>query len=614
MTKFSLLLCLALLTGASAQAQTAAEPAASAPGAAASAPDAPASAPPLSANEGALPPPPPPPPNCGQLTSRALSADLKAATAQSQNQPLQAQVKLYEEAVELWGAAIATCDGRSRERAQRNLADSEKVHDALAEKLQSGSQCESAHRDAGALQELARTAFSDRRFPEAASLYRKAEGMWELAAEQCSGSQQETAQRRRELSEIDGHNAEFCAPPFERAREFSTKLRNGGAALPLAERQTQSQIGETLWRDTAAQCRGGAQELATNNAQAIARERGTPWVSTPLPGAPPAPKAPTATALAVARPTAAPAAPAAAKPATTTAAPAAAGVAAAATVAAAAANTATTPLRQAAAAPIAPLTPAPSPAPTVAPAADAKLFDRTAGDTRYVGQFVRNDDDTVSGTGRVEWKNGDVYEGPLTHSRREGVGEIRWATGQRYKGEWVNDRATGRGLMIFANGNQFDGTLVEGQPEGEGKLTYASGDVYTGQIHNGLPHGRGLYVWMSGQRYEGDWVNDKPQGSGKMRFANGNLYDGQFSAGLPQGKGGRMVYQSGDVYEGEFEAGKANGQGKYAWKSGERYEGAWARGLKHGHGIFYWPSGDRWEGVFKDDERTDDGFTVRKGS
>lgn len=588
-----LLKLLALLPASLALAQTAP------PETAASA----ASAPEPAASEPAAPPAPPPP-SCAQLTSRALSADLKAATAQSQNQPLQAQVKLYEEAIAQWGGAIAACDGRARDRAQRNLADSQKAHDALAEKLQSGSQCESAHRDAGALQELARGAFSDRRFGEAASLYRKAEGMWDLAVEQCSGSQQQTAQRRREQSEIDGHNAEFCAPPFERAREFSTKLRNSGAALPLAERQAQSQIAETLWRDTAGVCKGSAQELATNNAQALARERGTPWVSTPLPGAAPMPTPPTLAAT-TPKPAAATPAPAPNKP---TAAPATAPAVATAVAAAAA------PLRQAAATPVTPVTPVtPFSTPAAAPAAEPKLFDRTAGDTRYVGQFVRNDDDTVTGTGRVEWKNGDVYEGPLTRSQRQGVGEIRWAGGQRYQGEWVSDRATGKGLMVFANGNQFDGTLVDGQPEGEGKLTYASGDVYTGQIRQGLPHGRGSYVWMSGQRYEGDWVNDKPQGRGRMRFANGNQYEGQMAAGLPQGAG-RMVFPSGDVYEGQFEAGKAHGDGKYAWKSGERYEGAWARGLKHGQGIFYWPTGDRWEGVFKDDERTEDGYIVRKGN
>lgn len=559
---------LLLLTAALAQAQTPPEAAASA----ASAPEP-------------VPAPGPPPPSCAQLTSRALSADLRAATAQSQNQALQALVKLHDEAVAEWGSAIAACDGRARERAERNLADSQKSRDALAEKLQAGSQCETAHRDAAALQDLARAAFGERRFPDAASLYRKAEGMWELAAEQCSGSQQQTAQRRREQSEIDGHNAEFCAPPFERAREFSGKLRNSAAALPLAERQTQSQIGETLWRDTARLCKGSAQELALNNAQALARERGTPWVATPLPGAP-AP-APAPTLAAAPKPAAAPAA----KPAAGPTPPAAA------------------PLRHATATPIAVL----APPVTAAAPAEPKLFDRTAGDTRYVGQFVRNDDDTVSGTGRVEWKNGDVYEGPLARSQRQGVGEIRWAGGQRYKGDWVADRATGRGTMTFANGNHFEGTLVDGQPEGEGRLTYASGDAYSGQIRQGLPHGKGSYVWMSGQRYEGDWVNDKPQGVGKMRFSNGNQYEGQMAAGLPQGTG-RMVFPNGDIYEGQFEAGKAHGQGKYAWKAGERYEGAWARGLKHGQGVFHWPTGDRWEGVFKEDERTDEGFMVRKGS
>ncbi|MDR7269796.1 hypothetical protein J2X20_002425 [Pelomonas saccharophila] len=553
-----------------AQAQTPREAAASAPEPAASEP---------------VPAPAPPPPSCAQLSSRALSADLRAATAQSQNQPLQALVKLHDEAVAEWGAAIAACDGRARERAQRNLADSQKTRDALAEKLQAGSQCETAHRDAASLQDLARAAFGERRFADAASLYRKAEGMWELAGEQCSGSQQQTAQRRREQSEIDGHNAEFCAPPFERAREFSTKLRNSGAALPLAERQTQSQIGETLWRDTAKACKGSAQELALNNAQALARERGTPWVATPLPGTP----VPTPALVATAPKPGTAAAPPGAKPAAVPAPPAAA------------------PLRQAAAAPITPLAAAPAPAP------EPKLFDRTAGDTRYVGQFVRENDDTVSGTGRVEWKNGDVYEGPLTHSQRQGVGEIRWAGGQRYKGDWAGDRATGRGVMTFANGNHYEGLVLDGQPEGEGKLTYASGDVYTGQLRQGLPHGKGSYIWMSGQRYEGDWVNDKPQGVGKMRFANGNQYEGQMAAGLPQGTG-RMVFPNGDTYEGQFEAGKAHGQGKYAWKTGERYEGAWSRGLKHGSGVFFWPTGDRWEGVFKEDERTDDGAMIRKGS
>jgi hypothetical protein len=539
-------------------------------------PEVPASAAPAASEPAVEPAPTPaPPPSCAQLSSRALSADLKAATAQSQNQALELQVKLYDEAIAQWGQALTGCEGRARERAQRNLADSQRSREQLAEKLGAGSQCEGAHRDAAALQELARTAFADRRWPEAAALYRKAEGMWELATEQCSGSQQQTALKRREQVEIDGHNAEFCAPPFERAREFSTRLRNQGAALALAERQTQSQIAETLWRDTAKTCKGAAAELALNNAAALARERGTPWVATALPGA-------AATAPAVKPGPALVAKPAPARPTpTATATPPAAAVAPA----------------LAAAAPPAPEGP--------------KLFDMRAGDTRYLGQFVREEGQVVSGTGRVEWANGDVYEGPLVKGRREGQGEIRWASGQRYKGQWSDDRPSGKGQLFFANGNQYEGTVVDGEPDGEGELLYATGDAYRGQIQRGLPHGKGVYRWTSGQRYEGDWVHDKPEGHGEMRFANGNVYTGPMVAGQPQGEG-RMVFAGGEVYEGQFVAGRAEGRGRYRWKSGDRYEGEWARGLKHGHGVFTWASGDRWEGEFKDDEKTDLGELVRK--
>ena len=74
----------------------------------------------------------------------------------------------------------------------------------------------------------------------------------------------------------------------------------------------------------------------------------------------------------------------------------------------------------------------------------------------------------MTGTGRVEWKNGDVYEGPLTRSRREGVGEIRWANGQRYKGGWVADQATGRG-QFEAVGLQ-DGAAQIGAAEGNAQI------------------------------------------------------------------------------------------------------------------------------------------------
>ena len=576
-----------------------AQPAASAPAAAAaaeaaasaaSAPDAAASA----------PEPPAPPPSCAVLSSRAMSADLRATTAQTQNKELDLVAQLLDESIKQWQLAVTNCEGHARERAERNLVDNQKSRADIAERQASGSQCEASHRDATSLQELALAAFGDRRWPDAAMLYRKAETMWDLAAENCSGAQQQVALKHREQAAIDGHNAEFCAPLFDRSREYTQKFRAASAGLALADRQQQSQIAETLWRDTAKQCRGSAQELATGNAQALARERGTPWVATaapPPPGTVAAPVVPKPGAVAAATP-----APAAAQ---LTAKTGKAVVPVPVPVPGPVPVPVTTPVAVAA-------SPHPSPPATVAEVqpADPKELDVVAGNTHYKGQFVREDGHVISGTGRVEWANGDVYIGPLLHNERQGQGELTWANGQRYKGTWVHDRAIGQGQVVFANGDRYDGEVVDGVPEGEGVQHYASGDVYTGQLKQGVSDGHGTYQWVNGQRFEGDWVQGKPQGKGQLRFANGNLYEGPVVAGEPHGRG-RMVFPSGDIYEGSFEHGIVQGHGQYIWKSGDVYEGPWVKGRKHGMGKFYWANGDSWQGEFKDDERTENGVLTR---
>ncbi|WP_422045978.1 hypothetical protein [Roseateles sp.] len=562
-----------------------------------------------------------PPPSCATLTQRAMSTDLRAATAASQNKPVDELAKLFDRAIAQWTLTLDACEGRARERAQKNLSDAERQRSLIAERQAAGSQCEMSHRDAAALQDLAKQAFGERRWPDAASLYGKAETMWDLAAEHCTGSQQQIATKRREQAEIDAHNAEFCAPLFDRAREFTQKFRNASSGLAVTERQQQSQIAETLWRKTSTMCKGAALELAGNNAQALARERGTPWVASAVPE-------PAAAAQAAKPSTAAPAVSAAAVGAAAlsivsgrNAAAATTGTATTASTIAKSSNTAV-----ASPAPAATSTPAPAttppavaaPAPAAAqpssaskPAGALQDLDVRAGDTHYKGQFVREEGQVVTGTGRVEWANGDVYIGALVRSARQGKGEFIWANGQRYEGDWVQNKATGMGKVQFTNGNRYEGSVIDGTPDGEGQMSYASGDVYKGQISQGIPHGKGSYRWKNGQQFDGDWVQDKPHGKGILRYANGNRYEGMVSAGQPHGTG-KMEMSSGDRYEGSFHQGKPHGQGSYHWKSGERYVGAWVNGLKDGQGTFHWPSGDRWEGLFKADERTEDGLIIRK--
>lgn len=50
-----------------------------------------------------------------------MAADMKAVLAQSQNMDLAEQAQLFNTAVTLWTQAMNQCEGRAKDRAQRNL-------------------------------------------------------------------------------------------------------------------------------------------------------------------------------------------------------------------------------------------------------------------------------------------------------------------------------------------------------------------------------------------------------------------------------------------------------------------------------------------------------------
>jgi hypothetical protein len=565
-------------------------PASPAPAAAANTPEPPLST--LGAGQ-ALPPTPvahtAPPETCNSLSDRAMAVDLEAATAQSNKQDPAGLAKLVDEAIALWTLAAQRCEGRAQERARRNLADSERSRASLNATLGASPACTNGQKNATSLQDLAQQAVRERRWMDAAVLYRKAENMWDVAAERCTGEAQTTALQRREQTATDAHNAEFCAPVFERARDQSQKLRSTSASLSVAERQTQSQIAETLWREAQTLCKGPALDVARNNAQSQARDRGTPWVATALPGAPVA---------------AAPS-PALSTQAATTV------VAAVATTTATASAAATAAKAPTLAAPLAaaPRALATSDIPA-APTEPAKALDIQAGDTRFTGHFTR-DGDGLSGNGQVRWANGDHYQGDLLKSRRHGQGEFVWASGQRYSGSWVDDEPQGKGQMVFANGNRYEGEVARGLPHDQGRMLYASGDRFEGRFNQGKPDGQGHYHWANGQHYEGPWVNEQPQGVGKLHFANGNVYEGQLVRGTPEGQG-TLRFASGERYEGSMSQGQPHGQGSFRWPNGDHYTGQWQQGKKHGQGRMTWANGDHWEGVYENDAQTRNGTLTRK--
>jgi len=567
------------------------------PTVAASAPDQLPAAPPVAATSEAAPVVK----NCAPLTDSAMALDLKVAT-QMQSMAVADQIKSVEESIRLWTEASLQCEGKARDRARRNLSEDVKLLDKLSEQSNSGPQCESGHKDAASMQDLARQALSERRFMDAASLFRKAEDAWDIASERCIGTQQEVAHRRREQSSVDGHNAEYCAPVFELARDHTLKYRNVPGGMPREEKQDLAMGVETLWRDAINRCKGPVVDTAKTQAQNLARERGTPWGSRYPAGINPPKPIPVLTAAPMG---------ALANGAPVAAAPAATGtmagltsvlssIGAAVTSSVKSSVTSLTTSSVSLATPEA-LTSASAPkALPGQPIAQAPEF--VVGTVRYLGSFTKDPQTgEFSGVGKLTWANGDTYDGALQAGQRHGKGMFVWVNGQSFDGQWHLDKpAPDKAVVKFANGNHYEGATVDGIPQGEGRMRYASGDSYEGQLQAGSPQGVGVYVWKNTQRYEGAWVQGRPEGRGKLRFANGNVYEGPVHQGAPHGEG-RLAFPTGEVYTGQMVNGAPGGVGTFDWPNGDRYVGQWKAGKKHGQGVFTWKNGARWEGVYDQD-------------
>lgn len=74
--------------------------------------------------------------------------------------------------------------------------------------------------------------------------------------------------------------------------------------------------------------------------------------------------------------------------------------------------------------------------------------------------------------GKIEYANGDVYEGELRDGQPHGWGVLR-SPDAKHEGEWKNGKKHGKGVLKFADGDAFEGDWKEGQKIG-GKYTWSS--------------------------------------------------------------------------------------------------------------------------------------------
>eukprot|EP01083_Nonionella_stella_P078367 214427_1 len=119
---------------------------------------------------------------------------------------------------------------------------------------------------------------------------------------------------------------------------------------------------------------------------------------------------------------------------------------------------------------------------------------------QYVGQFhawpwIPN------GTGRMLYKNGDVYEGDWCMGKHNGHG-IMLDFGKQtiYEGVWIEDKRQGTGF----------GTLIHRGAKGKDI------EMYNGQFKDYKKHGLGAAEFADGRAYKGEWRADVIHGEGIM--------------------------------------------------------------------------------------------------
>lgn len=154
------------------------------------------------------------------------------------------------------------------------------------------------------------------------------------------------------------------------------------------------------------------------------------------------------------------------------------------------------------------------------------------------------------GTKRIVRENGDIYTGPVDRL----------------------DRPMGKGKLEMKNGNVYEGNFFDGEMTGYGVFRFASGKVYEGEILKGIMHGKGRYN-MIVSVYTGDFFRGNMTGKGKLVMLDGatkgDEYEGEFVKGKPHGWGtytesrsGKSV-NAGRTITGTWENGKLIKSMKY---------------------------------------------------
>lgn len=151
---------------------------------------------------------------------------------------------------------------------------------------------------------------------------------------------------------------------------------------------------------------------------------------------------------------------------------------------------------------------------------------------------------------------GDVYYGEIDEKhQKHGTGRINYADGDVYEGCFRVGLRHHKGRMRYREGEEFVGYFKQNKMNGFGTWTYPGGGYFSGYFKNDRRHGEGIFSSSEGTVFEGNYIHGKKDGNGRMTYNNGTTLTGTWSQGKMVGEG-VYVLSNGQIQLGYWENGQ----------------------------------------------------------
>ena len=82
------------------------------------------------------------------------------------------------------------------------------------------------------------------------------------------------------------------------------------------------------------------------------------------------------------------------------------------------------------------------------------------------------------GKTKIDYFNGDSYEGDFKNGIKEGKGILYYKNGDKYEGEFKNDKRDGKGIFLYNTNAIYEGDFKLGFLDGTPGRVYAFSQAY----------------------------------------------------------------------------------------------------------------------------------------